>query len=66
MERFNRTVPDEFSRHASRNKSYEPAGALQKDLDRWLERYDFERPHQGHRNMDRRPFDTVKKFIKLT
>jgi len=66
VERFNRTVLDEFLRPAFRKKFYESVKALQKDLDRWLKHYNFERSHQGYRNMGKRPFDTVKKFIKMS
>jgi len=66
VERFNRTVPEEFLRPAFRKKYYESVEALQKDLDKWLKYYNFKRPHQGYRNMGKRPFDTVKKFITPT
>ena len=37
---------------------------LQEDLDKWLYHYNYERPHRGYRNMGKRPFETVKNFIK--
>jgi len=37
---------------------------LQTDLDDWLDSYNYARPHLGYRNHGRRPFDTVKQFIK--
>ena len=37
---------------------------LQEDLDMWLNHYNYERPHRGYRNMGKRPFETVKNFIK--
>lgn len=64
VERFNRTVLDEFFRPAFRQKFYESVEALQKDLDKWIKFYNNERPHQGYRNMGKRPFDTVNKFVK--
>ena len=59
VERFNRTVLDEFFRMAFRTKFYESVEALQTDLDHWLVHYNTERPHQGYRNMGRRPMDTI-------
>lgn len=64
VERFNRTVLDEFFRKTFREKFYESVEALQEDLDAWLKYYNYERPHQGYRNMGKRPFDTIKEFVK--
>ena len=66
VERFDRTVLDEFLRPAFRKEFYETVKALEKDLDKWLKHYNYERPPQGYRNMGKRPFDTVKKFIKIS
>ena len=41
VERFNRTVLDEFFRTAFRKKLYESVDALQKDLDVWLSHYNL-------------------------
>lgn len=60
VERFNRTVLDEFFRKAFREKFYESLEALQDDLDVWLNYYNHERPHRGYRNMGRRPIETVE------
>lgn len=62
VERFNRTVLDEFFRIAFRKKFYESVETLQNDLDAWLVHYNTERPHQGYRNMGRRPIDTITIF----
>jgi transposase InsO family protein len=62
VERFNRTVLEEFFRSAFRTKLYESVKALQEDLDRWLVHYNTERPHQGYRNMGRRPIETIVLF----
>jgi transposase InsO family protein len=59
IERFNRTVLDEFFRSAFRTTFYESVEALQADLDAWLVHYNTERPHQGYRNLGRRPIDTI-------
>ena len=64
VERFNRTALDEFFRKIFREKYYESVEALQKELDAWLKYYNYERPHQGYRNLGKRPFDTVKSFVK--
>jgi transposase InsO family protein len=65
VERFNRTVLDEFFRIAFRTKFYESVASLQEDLDAWLIHYNMERPHQGYRNMGRRPIDTINLFGKI-
>ena len=62
VERFNRTVLDEFFRIAFTKKLYETVEVLQTDLDAWLVHYNTERPHQGYRNIGRRPIDTILSF----
>lgn len=64
VERFHRTVLDEFLREAFRTKLYESVEALQEDFDNWLRYYNYERPHQGYRNMGRRPIDTINLFME--
>ncbi len=58
VERFNRTLLDEFLREALRKRYYTSLGELQEDLDEWLYHYNYERPHQGYRNQGRRPYET--------
>jgi len=65
VERFHRTVLDEFFRQAFRTKLYTSVEELQADLDAWLVYYNQERPHQGYRNMGQRPLDTVNEFLSL-
>lgn len=65
VERFHRTVLDEFFRQAFRTKLFASVGELQAELDAWLVYYNTERPHQGYRNMGRRPLDTVAEFLAL-
>jgi len=60
VERFNRTLLDEFFRSCFRKKLYESVEALQIDLDDWLKQYNYERPHRGYRNHGRRPFETFE------
>ena len=47
VERFHKTVLDEFYRIAFRKKIYGSIADLQVDLDRWVQSYNEERPHQG-------------------
>lgn len=63
VERFNRTVKEEFLPLAFRRKSYTPLQELQEDFDRWLYQCNHERPHLGYRNLGKRPFDTQNIFI---
>jgi transposase InsO family protein len=65
VERFNRTVLDEFFRIAFRESFYETVEALQADLDSWLIHYNTERPHRGYRNKGKRPLDTVLNFVSF-
>lgn len=66
VERFNRTILDEFFREAFRKKFYPSVEELQIDLDIWFNDYNYERPHRGYRNMGRRPIETLEagKIIK--
>ncbi len=60
VERFNRTILDEFFRMAFREKLFESVDALQVELDAWTNHYNHERPHRGYRNMGRRPIETIE------
>ena len=64
IERFNRTALDEFFRIAFRTTFYESVEVLQADFDQWLVTYNTERPHQGYRNMGRRPIETIELYLK--
>ena len=64
VERFHRTVLDEFFRIQLRTTLYESLEALQADLDTWLEYYNRERPHQGYRNLGKRPYDTITAYLQ--
>jgi transposase InsO family protein len=66
VERFHRTVLDEFFRIVFRKKRYETVASLQEDLDSWLHEYNYERPHLGYRNQGRRPWETIEMFLKGT
>jgi transposase InsO family protein len=60
VERFNRTVKDEFFATAFRSKLYISIDQLQADLDEWLLHYNYTRPHLGYRNHGRCPIETVE------
>lgn len=64
VERFNRTILDEFFREAFRKKFYATVEELQGDLDAWLTHYNYERPHRGYRNKGRKPYETFTKAKK--
>jgi len=64
VERFQRTVLEEFFIETLRTTFYETVEALQTDLDAWLRFYNTERPHQGYRNMGRRPYETVQLYLQ--
>jgi transposase InsO family protein len=65
VERFNRTVLDEFISETFKKKLYASVEELQADLDAWLLYYNTERPHRGYRNMGRRPIETIEQGKKL-
>jgi len=48
---------------ALRETFYESVEALQADFDRWLMHYNTECPHQGYRNLGKRPIDTVNAYL---
>ena len=49
MERFNKTLLDEFYSVAFRKKHYESIEALQIDLDNFMDYYNYRRTHQGYK-----------------
>jgi transposase InsO family protein len=62
VERFQRTVLEEFFIETLRTTFYETVDALQMDFDAWLRHYNTERPHQGYRNLGRRPVETIQLY----
>jgi len=48
-ERLNRTILEKFLQIALRKTRYYSLDKLQRDLDRFMIHYNFERPHQGYR-----------------
>jgi len=59
VERFNRTVLEEFFCVAFRKKWYLSLKDLQDDLDLYLWHYNFQRPHAGYRLKGKRPIDVL-------
>jgi len=58
VERFHKTMLDEFYRVAFRKKVYESIAELQTDLDAWIADYNQARPHQGRYCFGKTPFMT--------
>jgi hypothetical protein len=58
VERFHKTVLDEFYRIAFRKKIYGSIADLQVDLDCWVQSYNEERPHQGRWCFGKTPMQT--------
>lgn len=58
-ERFHKTILNEFYMITFRKKLYSDLGALQTDLDNWLDYYNNERTHQGKMCCGRTPMETL-------
>ena len=58
VERFHKTMLNEFYRIAFRKKLYGSIAELQGDLDRWLEEFNRKRPHQGRWCVGKTPMQT--------
>jgi len=59
IERFNRTLLEEFFCVAFRRKWYHSLEELQKDLNTYLWHYNFQRPHSGYRLKGKRPIEVL-------
>jgi Integrase core domain len=66
VERFHKTVLDEFYRVAFRKKNYGSIAELQTDLDSWVQSYNEERPHQGRWCFGKTPMQTFLDATPLT
>jgi transposase InsO family protein len=64
VERFHRTILDEFFRVELRKKNFETLEELELALQEWICRYNTTRPHQGYRNKGRTPYQTVQISLK--
>jgi transposase InsO family protein len=65
VERFHRTVLNEFYRIAFRRKIYRSIEELQVDLDSWIAGYKDERPHQGRWCFGKTPMQTFLDAIPM-
>ena len=65
VERFHRTVLNEFYRVAFRRKIYRGLEELQTDLDQWLKDYNEARSHQGRWCYGKTPMQTFVDSISL-
>ena len=63
MERFHRTVKEEFFSKVFREKWYENVSELQKDLDVFIRKYNEERVHRGYRTKGRTPLQTLRDWV---
>ncbi len=64
-ERFHKTMKNEFFDVAMRKKIYTSVEELQKDLDRWLHYYNYDRPHSGKYCYGKTPMQTFIDSKKL-
>jgi transposase InsO family protein len=65
VERFHKTVLDEFYRVAFRKKIYGSIVELQTDLDAWIHSYNEDRPHQGRWCFGKTPAQTFLDAVPI-
>ena len=65
VERFHKTLLDEFYRVAFRKKIYRTIDELQADLDAWIKSYNDQRPHQGRWCFGKTPMNTFIDSVPL-
>jgi transposase InsO family protein len=65
VERFQKTVLNEFYRVAFRKRIYSSIAELQIDLDTWIRSYNEERPHQGRWCFGKTPMQTFLDAVPL-
>ncbi|BDE08263.1 hypothetical protein WPS_35390 [Vulcanimicrobium alpinum] len=65
VERFHKTMLDEFYRIAFRKTIYTSLEQLQRDLDAWTEEYNTQRPHQGRWCYGKTPMQTFVDSVSL-
>jgi transposase InsO family protein len=65
VERFHKTILQEFYQVAFRKKLYRSIDDLQADLDQWMEGYNQARPHQGRWCYGKTPMQTFEDAIPL-
>jgi transposase InsO family protein len=64
VERFNRTVLEEFFQGLWRRKVYTSLEEVQQDLETWLDFYNTQRPHLGYRNQGQTPWGSFHKYLE--
>jgi len=65
VERFHKTILNEFYRVAFRKKIYRSIDELQVDLDAWIKTYNEQRPHQGRWCFGKTPLQTFLDSVPL-
>ncbi len=65
VERFHKTVLDEFYRVAFRKRIYGSIAELQADLDAWVRSYNEDRPHQGRWCFGKTPMQTFLDAVPI-
>jgi transposase InsO family protein len=65
VERFHKTVLNEFYRMAFRKRIYSSLAELQADLDTWIRSYNEERSHQGRWCFGKTPIQTFLDAVPL-
>ena len=65
VERFHKTVLDEFYRVVFRKRIYGSIAELQADLDRWIRSYNEDRPHQGRWCFGKTPMQTFLDAVPI-
>jgi transposase InsO family protein len=65
VERFHKTVLDEFYRVAFRKRIYGSIAELQADLDAWIRSYNEDRPHQGRWCFGKTPMQTFLDAVPI-
>jgi transposase InsO family protein len=64
VERFHRTILDEFFRVELRKRQFKTLNDLEIALQHWICHYNVSRPHQGYRNLGKTPYQTVEQFAR--
>ena len=64
-ERFHKTILQEFYQVTFRKKIYRDIETLQVDLDQWIDKYNYERTHQGKMCCGRTPMETLEDGKKI-
>jgi transposase InsO family protein len=65
VERFQRTVLNEFYQIAFRKKVYQSLEELQEDVDKWIDEYNMQRPHSGKYCYGKTPMQTFLDSIHI-